>query len=180
MMNRPFPDPLSGVPLREMLDQLFTDAVLPSRRRAAASGQATLTPPVNMYETNAEVVVIVPLPGVSPNDIEVDLLGTQLTIRTTARRDVTHGDVGSSGGSASSTGQLTSDSGQARAQGGSASGQHRYYLHEFHIGPYERQLELPREVDADKVQSSYEHGLLSLRFPCRDAQRPRRINLQSR
>ncbi|SRR5579884_216861 len=178
MQRRTMSDPFTGIPLREMLDQLFADAVLPSRRRMASEGGGTLTPPVNMYETDADVVVVVPMPGMSPNDIEVELLGTQLTIRTPVRRDVPHGTAGSSGGSASSTPSIhTTDSKPVTPRDGAEG--HRYYLHEFQMGPYERTLELPREVDADRAQSTYVHGLLTLRFPCRQADRPRRISLQA-
>jgi len=179
MQRRLITDPFSGIPLREMLDQLFTDAVLPARR--STSNQAgVITPPVNVYETDADVMVVMPLPGVSPNDIEVELLGTQLSVRTHARRDVPHGTAGPAGGSTSSTPTVhTSDSSGRGESDGEPAGR-RYFLHEFQIGPYERTVELPRPVDADRVQSSYEHGLLSLRLPCRDADRPRRISVQPR
>jgi len=162
-----FREPRSGVPLRDLMDQLFSEAVLPSRRQRGSSSESVQTPPVNMYETDADLMVVVPLPGMSPNDIDVEVMGNQLTIRTNARRDVPHPEAGPEGGS-------TSD-------GGGASGgqERRYYMHEFQIGPHHRTIELPREVNIDQVHSSYEHGLLSLRFPRRQAERPRRINLQS-
>jgi HSP20 family protein len=178
MQNRRMIDPLSGIPLREMLDQLFADAVLPSRLRGTRSTEGTLTPPVNMYETDSDLMVVVPLPGMSPNDIDVELLGTRLTIRTHARRDVPHADAGPRGGSPDSQANTGARGNASPGDDGSQDVGHRYHLHEFQIGPHERILELPREVDGDRVQSTYEHGLLSLRFPCRQADRPRRITLQ--
>ncbi len=158
-------DPRSGMPLREMMDRLFSEAFIMPRERGGGGTQAAqgaLTPPANMYETDSDLMVVLPMPGVSPNDIQVDLLGTQLTVRTEARRDVPHGDVGAKGGAAGS--------GDTQRQ--------RWYVHEFQIGPYHRVIELPYAVDADKVQASYEHGLLSLRLPCPQAKQPRRISLQ--
>src|ERR687885_2927136 len=119
-----------------------------------------------MYETDTDLVVVVPLPGVNPNEIEVVLLGRQLTIRTPSRRDVPHKDIGV----------------QQRHRGHAAdapgSSRH-YYLHEFQIGPYARTIELPYDVEADRVQTSYEHGLLALRFPRPEGLVPHRIALQS-
>jgi HSP20 family protein len=114
-----------------------------------------------MYETDQDLMVVLPLPGVSPNDIQVDVLGTELTIRTEARRDVPHGEVGPQGG----------DSGPGDRD-------RRWYAHEFEIGPYQRQVALPYSVEADRVHATYEHGLLSLRFPRPQAKQPQRISIQ--
>jgi HSP20 family protein len=159
-------DPRSGLPLREMMDRLFNEAFIMPRERmlSAQRGQdngGTQEPPVNMYETDADLIVIMPLPGVSPKDIQVELLGTQLTVRTEAHRDVPHGNVGAQGGAP-----------------GPGDRDRRWLRHEFHIGPYQRSLELPYAVDADRIQASYEHGILSLRCPRPEAKLPRRISLQ--
>jgi HSP20 family protein len=180
MQRRSLPDPFPSIPLREMIDQLFVDAVLPARRWLTSRSDGVLTPPVNVYETATDLMVVMPLPGMSPNDIEVDLLGTQLTVRTHARRDIPHATAGSQGGSTDATPTVhTADSKPRHNPGADPENGHRYYLHEFQIGPYERTIELPRPVDADRVQTSYEHGLLSLRFAFREADQPRRISLQS-
>jgi HSP20 family protein len=51
--------------------------------RLAASGQARATwePPVDVFEDEREVVVIVALPGVPPDRIEVSAEGTTLIVR---------------------------------------------------------------------------------------------------
>jgi HSP20 family protein len=161
-------DPRSGLPLREMMDRLFSEAfIMPRDRAASGPGRetvaGTMTPPVNMYETDADLIVVIPMPGVSPNDVQVDLLGTQLTVRTEVRRDEPHPAAGSQGGAAGP---------------GDGQHRHRWYQHEFQIGPYHRVVELPYSVDGDGIQASYEHGLLTLRIPCPKAQVPRRITLQ--
>jgi HSP20 family protein len=160
-------DPRSGVSLRDLMDRLFNEAfVMPRERTGAPASQGSQAPeaalrlPVNMYETNQDLVVVLPLPGVSPNDIQIDLLGTTLTVRAEVRRDESHPEAGPQGGAS-----------------GPGTRPHRYLQHEFQIGPYARTIELPYPVDADKVQTSYEHGLLSLRFPRPSAKTPRRINL---
>jgi|RhiMetdeSRZDD1v2_1073273.scaffolds.fasta_scaffold1285117_1 HSP20 family protein len=160
-------DPRSSVSLRDMMDRLFSEAFVMPRERSGAQApqtsqapEAALTLPVNMYETDADVVVVMPLPGVSPNDIQIDLLGSTLTVRTEVRRDEAHPEAGPAGGAS-----------------GPGTRPHRYLRHEFQIGPYARTIELPYPVDADKVMTSYEHGLLTLRFPRPSAKAPRRITL---
>lgn len=55
-----------------------------SAGEAAASGSPVHVP-VNMYESDAAVVVVAPLPGVMPDNIDVVLSGRQLTIRASMR-----------------------------------------------------------------------------------------------
>jgi HSP20 family molecular chaperone IbpA len=55
-----------------------------SRGEAAASGSPVHVP-VNMYESDAAVVVVVPLPGVMPDNIDVVLSGRQLRISASMR-----------------------------------------------------------------------------------------------
>ena len=161
-------DPRSGLPLREMMDRLFSEAFVMPRERGARGPvregpPEALTPPVNMYETEADLIVVIPMPGVSPTDIQADLLGTQLAVHADVRRDEPHPSVGPQGGAAGP---------------GDTQFRHRWHLHEFQIGPYHRVVELPYAVDADGIQATYEHGLLTLRIPCPKAQTPRRIPLQ--
>lgn len=165
MRNYSLGDLYAGVPLRDMMDQLFSDARVMTRPRGGSQSSGASAPmeaPVNMYETDSDLMVVLPLPGISPNDIEVDMLGTQLQVRTQARRDEPHGEVGPEGG----------------AKGPGDRGR-RWLAHEFRIGPYERSVELPYPVDVDRCDATYEHGLLTLRFPRRAADRPRRIALGS-
>lgn len=43
-------------------------------------------PPVNVYETASEYVLIAPVPGLKPEDLEVTALGDRLTIRGERKR----------------------------------------------------------------------------------------------
>jgi len=159
-----FYDPRSSVSLREMIDRLLAEAVVSSRQRST-TGQAALAPPANVYETEADLVVIVAMPGVSPHEIEIDLVGDQLSVRTLTRRDVPHSDLGTQ---------------QAHiGHAGGDEGGRRYYQHELQIGPYARVIDLPYAPDAEPEQASYEHGLLALRFPRPDRRRTRRIDIRA-
>ncbi|HWP29174.1 MAG TPA: Hsp20/alpha crystallin family protein [Chloroflexota bacterium] len=150
----------AGLPLRELINRLFDEAfVWPwMRGPGAAALDGVQVPPVNMYATGTDLVVIVPLPGVSPRDIQVELLGTRLTVRAEVRRD--------------------EPGGAPEAATVAPGRERRWYLHEFQIGPYYRAIDLPYPVDADRIQTSYEHGLLALRCPFAPSRAPRRIPLQ--
>lgn len=52
------------------------------------SGDANADPqrvPVNMYDTGSAVVVVAPLPGVMPDDVEIVIEGGKLTLRAEMR-----------------------------------------------------------------------------------------------
>ena len=40
-----------------------------------------------------------------------------------------------------------------------------YYLHERHIGSFERRFALPEGVDTDKIEASFKNGVLRVRLP---------------
>ena len=53
------------------------------------------------------------------------------------------------------------------------------YLAEIEDGMFERTFTLSDEIDADKVQASYRHGLLELTLPLKESARPRRIEIDA-
>jgi HSP20 family protein len=46
-------------------------------------------------------------------------------------------------------------------------------------GRFSRQVTLPVLVDADKVEATYEHGVLKLTLPKSEAAKPRKINVKA-
>lgn len=90
--------------------------------------------PVNIYENDREVLVAAPMPGITPEDIEIEVTDERrLVIR--ARQ---HGE------------------GQERID---------YLLREWSYGPYERDIDLPRAVDAPRANLSFGNGVLMMAFP---------------
>ncbi len=53
----------------------------------------------------------------------------------------------------------------------------QYLFSERRVGRFERTLVLPTDLDADKVEAHYEHGLLRLTVPKAESAKPRRIAL---
>jgi HSP20 family protein len=74
-------DPVSDiVSLREAMNRLFEDSFIrPRGWLTPAEGMGVL--PVDVYETDDEVTVRASIPGVNPDDIDISVLGTTLTIK---------------------------------------------------------------------------------------------------
>jgi len=68
------------VSLREALDALFEESFVPSRGEWSSSGRGSI-PAIDMYETEDDIIVQSPIPGVKAEDLDVTITGDQLTIR---------------------------------------------------------------------------------------------------
>jgi HSP20 family protein len=66
--------------LREAMDRLFEDAFIQPGWFAPAWGAAEMLP-VDVYETDDQLVVKATVPGVKPEEIEVTVTGDLLTIK---------------------------------------------------------------------------------------------------
>ncbi len=72
----PFTDLMT---LRQAMDRLFEDSfVRPSRALAGVDGVGD--PALDVYQTPEEVVVKAALPGMNPEDVDIDITGDTLTI----------------------------------------------------------------------------------------------------
>jgi HSP20 family protein len=73
----PFRDMMS---LRNAMDRLFEDSfVRPSAMVMEPEGRGTL--PLDMYQTDNEVVVKASLPGFGPEEVDISITGDTLTIK---------------------------------------------------------------------------------------------------
>jgi len=66
--------------LRDAMDRLFADAFIQPGWLAPVLGAAEMLP-VDMYETDDQLVVKATVPGVKPEEIEVTVTGDLLTIK---------------------------------------------------------------------------------------------------
>jgi HSP20 family protein len=53
-----------------------------------------------------------------------------------------------------------------------------YYRNERFEGTFRRVIELPEDVDPDKVEAAYRDGIVEIRIQRRESSRPRRIEIQ--
>jgi len=115
------------------------------RGREDVSGHGAWLPPVDIYETaDQEIVLKAELPGLKRDAIDLTVENNTLTIR----------------------GQRQPDEAAADAQ---------FHRSERVFGAFSRSFTLPNTVDAAKVKAEYRDGVLTVRLPRREETRPRQI-----
>ncbi|MGC9399683.1 MAG: Hsp20/alpha crystallin family protein [Anaerolineae bacterium] len=142
----PFDDLVS---LRNAMDRLLEESVVPSwfaegERPARRRG---LRLPVDAYSTDEEIVILAPVPGADPDDVEITLENDTLTIQ-----------------------------GEFKAPLENVN----YLLNERAYGPFGRTLHLNVPVETDRIEATFENGLLKIVLPKAEEVRPRVIKVKSK
>jgi HSP20 family protein len=134
--------------LRSSVDRLFDELGGRRAERGArdASESEPQSVPVNVFETDTELVVVAAMPGIEAGNIEIEAEDNYLTIRAEKRGP-----------------------GQERL---------RYLRREWSYGPYERTIELPREVDIERANASYGNGIVTIALPKSARRRTRKIEIE--
>lgn len=147
--------PVAGelVSLRDAMDKLMTDAFGGTLRSVfpTQSGQPRMPLPLDIYSTNDEVVIIAAVPGIDPATIDITVDKGTVTIAGTSP------DVAQSTEAAEAT----------------------WLLHELPRGTFSRSITLPVEIDSNKADATFEHGVLRLRLPKVEAAKPRKIEIRT-
>ena len=145
--------PLSSdfVLLRDAMNQLLTDSVVPSggTRSGWGGGSRSMTRPVplDLYATPDAAIVIAAVPGVTPENLEITYTQNTLTL-----------------------------SGSVPEVAESEQGQHAtWYLRELWSGQFQRTVSLPFEVDASKAEAAFEHGVVRITLPKAEWTKPQKI-----
>lgn len=73
--------------MREAMDRLLNDAFPGYERRSAGWGDGSVEMPLDVYQTDREYVVKAALPGVKPEQIEVNVIRDTLSIKARAEMD---------------------------------------------------------------------------------------------
>jgi HSP20 family protein len=79
--------------LREAMDRLFEESFVGPRGWMGLGSEA-VSLPLDVYQTENEIVVTAPVPGIRPEDIDISIAGDTLTIKgeTTAEERVEEGN----------------------------------------------------------------------------------------
>jgi len=133
------------VSLREAMNSLLEDSWV----RPVAGWQAPTasTFPVDIYQTEHELVVRASVPGVQPDDLQIAVLNGVLSLKGEHK-----------------TQEQREDKGQWLRQ-------------EIRYGAFERSFELPFPVQADKAAANFEHGILTVRLPKAEEAKPKQIKI---
>jgi HSP20 family protein len=135
--------------MHDMIDRIMDESFLDiSRHDGLMSGVV----PVDIYQTDEDVVVKATMPGVKPEDINISITGEMLTVEGELKEEVEIGD----------------EKGV------------RYHVRERRYGSYYRSLTLPTMVDADKASAEFENGILTLTLPKVEEVKPKTITVTTK
>jgi HSP20 family protein len=112
-----------------------------------ASNTQGMSVPMNIYQNEQGYQVQALLPGVNPEDIELSAQQNSLTLKGQFNPSV------------------------------KPDQQVSWLLQEIGFGPFERSITFPQEIDADRITTSYEHGVLTISVPISEASRPKKISI---
>jgi len=145
-------DPFSeSVSLRQAMDRMFEDALIPSSR--LIGGQEGPGVPLDVLEHNGQFVVKASLPGVPPEDVHISVEDNVVTIEGELREEPAQP-------------QQPPTNGQPSAkQGQPAGAAPRVHHRERRLGRFYRQIVLPASIDAGKAKATFDHGVLNLTLP---------------
>lgn len=129
--------------LSNRLNEMFGDFPTPSE-------SGTWLPAVNVEETSDELLLTAELPGMTREDIELEMENNILTIRG-EKRDV-------------------------RKEGDESK---KYHLWERRYGTFQRSFTLPRTVKAEEIDAEFVDGVLHVRLPKVAEAKSRRIAIRS-
>ncbi|MGH7482047.1 MAG: Hsp20/alpha crystallin family protein [Longimicrobiales bacterium] len=106
------------------------------------------SPSADVVETKDEIRVMLELPGMRPEDVEVSLEDNVLTI-----------------------------SGEKSEEREEEDGDHRWHLSECRYGRFSRSFVLPRDVEQERTQADFQNGVLRVTIPKSEKVKPRRIEV---
>ena len=143
--------PLTWSPISHLAHSLHrTPGTAPGAGEAAYHGSRGVFPPVNLYQTDEGYVLTAELPGVLPENIDVSIEGSTITL--SGERKIEH-------------------------IAGDGVAVHR---RERQSGSFRRAFELPSEIDFDQAKAKHKNGVLTLELPKSEALKPRQIAIETR
>ena len=128
------------------LSQLFDDSPL-----STGTNGGTWIPAVNVEETAGELLLSAELPGLSEDEVSIELENNVLTIGGEKSEDRTEGDE-----------------------------ERRYHLWERRYGSFQRSFTLPRTVKADDIRAHFDHGILKIHLPKVPEAKGRKIEIEKK
>ncbi len=141
--------------LSSTLDRMWTlnralDQALSAGFERVARAPQLWVPAMDVAEKTDAYLINVELPGVEPNQVEINFEQNVLTIRGTKPSSFDP-----------------------------TSGEYRVYTAERVSGEFERAVRLPDFVDSERIDASYHNGLLRIVVPKAQAAQPRKIEIKA-
>ena len=131
--------------MSDRLTRMFDQSSWPTTQQNGG----TWFPPVNVEETADELVLTAELPGMTRDDIDLELENNILTI-----------------------------SGQKKEER-EENEERRFHLWERTYGSFQRSFTLPRTVEADKIEARFKDGILHIHMPKQEEAKGRKISIRT-
>jgi HSP20 family protein len=125
------------------------EGLMPRLAGPGTVGAANVYPPVNLYETGGDFILMAEVPGVKREDLDLTIEANRITLRGERKIEYPTEE---------------------------RSSVHR---RERESGIFRRTFEFPVPVDAEKAEALYRDGILRVRLPKAASHRPRQIAVQS-
>ena len=106
---------------------------------------------LEMYETENDVVIKADIPGVKPEDIQINVVGDLLTIKGETRSDSEENDK-----------------------------ERNYYYREHRYGHFSRAVSLPTAINVEETKAEFENGVLTLTAPKAEAAKRHTIEVKNK
>jgi HSP20 family protein len=134
--------------LHDTLDRLMDDTFQSDSGLSLHEGFA----PIDVYQTEDEVVIEALMPGVKPDNLDVSLMGDTLSIRGEVRQER----------------EVSDDADRD------------YLIRERRYQRYSRTLRLPTLIQAEKAEAEFENGVLRLTLPKAEEVKPKTIKIKAK
>ena len=123
-------------------------------RSPAGDGEETVgwSPAVEVTETDDELTLTAEIPGVEPENVDVEIEGRTLSI---------HGEK------------------KVSREEEKTAGERQYRLWEREYGEFSRTFSLPRSVDPDRIEAEFRNGVLTVHMPRTAEARGRKIQIET-
>ena len=133
-------------PIDQLFDEMWRN--WPNRYFEGDTTRPFLRPAMDVVENENNITVRVDLPGLSGDDVHVEMEDNVLTIK---------GEIGDT---------IEKDG-------------ERYHYRERYSGSFQRSLRLPNTIDADKIDASFDNGVLNIVLPKLPQAQPKKIDIKA-
>jgi HSP20 family protein len=133
-------------PIDQLFDEMWRN--WPNRFFEGDTTRPFLRPAMDVVENEDNITVRVDLPGLTSDDVHVEMEDNVLTIR---------GEIG--------------DTIEKEGE--------RYHYRERYSGSFQRSLRLPNTINADKIDASFDNGVLNIVLPKLPQAQPKKIDIKA-
>ena len=116
---------------------------------AKSAFDADMTPKLDMFEEDGQLIIKAEMPGISKKDLDISLENDILTIKAEKKEEKEEGEKGTTN-----------------------------YTRERRFGQYIRYMTLPTRVDAENITATLKKGLLEIKMPKAEELKAKQIEIK--